>query len=166
VGDLSGWVEWVPAAAIVGAAAAYIVREFEAWRSRRRELKGLLRLLSVEIEYNEHLLRVFEEYPRAIGEVAAGAGLLTRAWEENRERIAQLIKHSEDLQYLADYFMNVDVFEKGRLVQQGLEEDYAEHIPVLREQGRDAQQVVNKVVRATVEPRVEGPALAAPRDDS
>ena len=43
--DLSEVVQWIPGAAIVvaavTAAGAYFFREFEAWRSRKRERKGL-----------------------------------------------------------------------------------------------------------------------------
>jgi DNA-binding PadR family transcriptional regulator len=41
-------------------------------------------------------------------------GLHTRAWEENRGRIAQLLKRGEDFGCLADYFMNVANYEEYR----------------------------------------------------
>jgi hypothetical protein len=114
VADLSGLAQWIPVAAIVGAAGAYIFREVEGWRSRKRELKGLLRLLAVEIEYNKDILEAFKnsrshphpgEHPQV---------LHTRAWEENRGRIAQLLQRGEDFGYLADYFMNIANFEEYR----------------------------------------------------
>jgi hypothetical protein len=98
--DLPGWVQGIPEAAIVGAAGAYGFREIEAWRVRKRELKGLLRLMAAEIEYNQKVLDLFIESPRAMEELAEEAGLLTQAWEENRARIAQLYKDGEDFQRL------------------------------------------------------------------
>jgi hypothetical protein len=171
VPDLSAFAQWIPAAAIVEAAAAYISREIEVWRSRKRERKRLLRLLAVEIEYNETVLNAITETPILISELA-GASLHTQSWEENRGRIAQLLKHGEDFQYLADYLMNVAAFQKYRL--EGLGEDDVEHqsylllgdISALLEQGTDAMQVVIRGTSAKVEPRVEVPALEAPKDDS
>ena len=110
--DLSGLAQWIPVAAIVGAAGAYIFSEVEGWRSRKRELKGLLRLLAVEIEYNEDILEAFKNSRSHPGEHPQV--LHTRAWEENRGRIAQLLKRGEDFGYLADYFMNIANFEEYR----------------------------------------------------
>jgi hypothetical protein len=162
--DLAEVVQWIPGAAIVVAAIAYFFREFEAWRSRKRELKGLLRLLAVEIEYNEHILEAFKNSRSDPGEHTQG--LHTRAWEENRSRIAQLLKRGEDFGYLADYFMNVASFEEYRLRGQEWAETLLESIPALEEQGEDAMRVVTRGTGGKVEPRVEVPALEAPKDES
>jgi hypothetical protein len=162
--DLSEVVQWIPGAAIVVAAVAYFFREFEAARSRKRERKGLLRLLAVEIEYNKDILEAFknsqshpENYPQV---------LHTRAWEENRGRIAQLLKRGEDFGCLADYFMNVANFEEYRLKGQEWAETLSEYIPVLEQQGEAAMKVVIRGTGGKVEPRVEVPALQAPKDES
>jgi hypothetical protein len=110
--DLSEVVQWIPGVAIVAAAGAYFFREVEAWRSRKRERKGLLRLLAVEIEYNENVLEAFKNSRSHPGEHPQG--LHTQAWQENRGRIAQLLKRGEDFGRLADYFMNVANFEEYR----------------------------------------------------
>ena len=160
---LSEVLQWIPAAAIVAAAGAYSFREFEAWRSRKRELKGLLRLLAVEIEYNEEILKAFKNSRSDPGEHPQV--LHTQAWEENRSRIAQLLKRGEDFGYLADYFMNVATFEEHRLRgQEEWAETLLESIPVLEEQGEDAMRVVVRGTGGKVEPRVEVPALEAPKD--
>ena len=109
-------IEWIPGAAIVVAAVTYFFREVEAWRSRKRELKGLLRLLAVEIEYNEDILEAFKNSGSHPGEHPQG--LHTQAWEENRGRIAQLLEHGEDFGRLADYFMNAAGFEEYRRSEQ------------------------------------------------
>jgi hypothetical protein len=41
-----------------------------------------------------------------------------------------------------------------------------EYIPSLQQQGEDAMQVVIRVTGGKVEPRVEVPALEAPKDES
>jgi hypothetical protein len=160
--DLSGLAQWIPVAAIVGAAGAYIFREVEGWRSRKRELKGLLRLLAVEIEYNKDILEAFknsrsqlEKHPQ---------GLHTRAWEEDKGRIAQLLKRSEDFGCLADYFMNVATFEEYRRSGQEWAVTLSESIPSLEQQGKDAMRVVTRGTGGKVEPRVEVPALEALKD--
>jgi hypothetical protein len=153
---VSKWVQWVPGAAIVGAAAAYIFTVIEARWARKRELKGLLRLLAVEIQYNEGVFDFLEGSPRMMGALAEGVGLQTRAWEENRARIAQLMKDIDELQDLADYFMNVAVFEMERF-NPALQESLLPRISVLRAQGDAALDAVVDIVGAEVEPQVEGP---------
>jgi len=161
--DLSEVVQWIPVAAIGAAAVAYSFREFEAWRSRKRELKGLLRLLAVEIEYNENILEAFENSrsrPEKHPQV-----LHTQAWDENRGRIAQLLKRGEDFGCLADYFMNVATFEEYRRIGQERAVTLSESIPVLEQQGKDAMKVVIKETGGKEEPRVEVPALEAPSEE-
>jgi hypothetical protein len=164
VADPSGWVQVIPVAAIGAAAVAYSFREFEAWRSRKRELKGLLRLLAVEIEYNEEILEAFKNSRSHPGEHPQV--LHTQAWEENRSRIAQLLKRGEDFGCLADYFMYVANFEEYRLRGQEWAETLLEYIPVLEQQGEAAMKVVTRGTGGKVEPRVEVPALQAPKDES
>jgi hypothetical protein len=125
--DLSAVGQWIPVAAIVAAAGAYIFREIEAALSRKRELKGLLRLLAVEIEYNEHILDAFKNSRSHPGEHLES--LHTHAWEEIRGRIAQLLKRSEDFGCLADYFMNVANYEEHRRSGQEWEVPLLEYIP-------------------------------------
>jgi hypothetical protein len=173
------WAEWVPVAAIVGAAAtyifSYIFREIESWLARGRELKGLLRLLATEIAYNQKILKLFEERTNTLHDLAEGAGLRTGAWEENRGRIAQLIKDSKDLQALADYFVNVDVVEKERLASESQQTEVDQaykkvllllHLHEIQAQGEEAQRVINKEVGEKVTPQVEGSALEESRDDN
>ena len=162
--DLSGLAQWIPVAAIVGAAGAYIFSEVEGWRSRKRELKGLLRLLAVEIEYNKDILEAFKNSRSHPGEHPQV--LHTRAWEENRGRIAQLLKRGEDFGWLADYFMNVAGFEEYRLSGEERAVTLSECIPLLEQQGKAAMKVVIRGTGGTVEPRVEVPVLEAPKDDS
>ena len=162
--DLSEVVQWIPVAAIGAAAVAYSFREFEAWRSRKRELKGLLRLLAVEIEYNKDILEAFKNsrsHPEKHPQV-----LHTQAWEENKGRIAQLLKRGEDFGCLADYFMNVATFEEYRRSGQEWAETLSENIASLEQQGKDAMQVVIRGTGGKVEPRVEVPGLEAPKDES
>jgi hypothetical protein len=59
--------------------------------------------------------------------------LHTRAWEENRGRIAQLLKRGEDFGCLADYFMNVAGFEEYRLSGQERAVTLSEYIPLLEQ---------------------------------
>jgi hypothetical protein len=161
---LSEVLQWIPGAAIVVAAVAYFFREFEAARSRKRELKGLLRLLAVEIEYNKDILEAFKNPRSHPGEHPQG--LHTQAWEENKGRIAQLLKRSEDFGDLADYFMNVATFEEYRRSGQEGAVTLSEYIRSLEQQGKDAMEVVIRGTGGEVEPRVEVPALEAPNDES
>ena len=162
--DLSEVVQWIPGVAIVAAAGAYFFREVEAWRSRKRERKGLLRLLAVEIEYNENVLEAFKNSRSHPGEHPQG--LHTQAWQENRGRIAQLLKRGEDFGRLADYFMNVANFEEYRRSGQEWAVTLKEYIPFLEQQGKAAMKVVIRGTGGKVEPRVEVPGLEAPKDES
>jgi hypothetical protein len=158
--DLSEVVlQWIPVAAIATAAVAYIFREIEDWRSRKRERKGLLRLLAVEIEYNKDILEAFKNPRLAPGEHPQV--LHTHAWEENRSRIAQLLERGDDFGDLADYFMNIASFEEYRRSGQEWAVTLSEYIPSLEQQGKDAMNVINRGTGGKVEPRVEVPALEA-----
>ena len=161
---LSEVLQLIPAAAIGAAAVAYSFREIEAWRSRKRELKGLLRLLAVEIEYNKDILEAFKNPRSHPGDHPQG--LHTQAWEENKGRIAQLLKRGEDFAVLADYFMNVATFEEYRRSGQEWAETLLGFIPELEQQGKDAMNVVIRGTGGKVEPRVVVPALVAPQDES
>jgi hypothetical protein len=92
--------------------------------------------------------------------------LHTRAWEENKGRIAQLLGRSEDFGCLADYFMNVATFEEYRRSGQEWAVTLSESIPSLEQQGEDAMNVVIRGTGGKVEPRVEVPALEAPKEES
>ena len=165
--DLSEVVQWIPGAAIVvaavTAAGAYFFREFEAARSRKRELRGLLRLLAVEIEYNEEILEAFQNARSRLGEHPPV--LHTQAWVENRGRIAQLLKRGEDFGDLAIYFMNVANYEEYRRTGQEWEDTLKEYIPILEQQGNAAMNVVIRGTGGKVEPGVEVPGLDAPKDE-
>ena len=121
---------------------AYIFREYEARQARKRELGGLLRLLGVEIQYNETMLEHFAKNPHDI------------------------IKDSDDLQSLADYFMNVAIFETERLAGRASQTELERHIPFVLARASDAEKVLVKVLGARVEPQVEVPALEVPRENS
>jgi hypothetical protein len=157
-------IEWIPGAAIVVAAVVYFFREVEAWRSRKRELKGLLRLLAVEIEYNEDILEAFKNPRSHPGDHPQG--LHTQAWEGNKGRIAQLLKRGEDFGDLAVYFMNVATFEEYRRSGQEWAETLLGSIPELEQQGEDAMKVVIRGTGGKEKPQVIVPALEAPRDES
>jgi hypothetical protein len=159
--DLSEVVlQWIPVAAIGTAAVAFIFTEIEASFSRQRELKGLLRLLAAEIEYNKDILEAFKNSRSQLEKHLQG--LHTLAWEENKVRIAQLLKRSEDFGCLADYFMNVATFEEYRRSGQEGAVTLSESIPSLEQQGKDAMKVVIRGTGGKVAPRVEVPALEAP----
>ena len=72
---LSDAVEWLDSGAgvalvgtllivaVTGAVVVYLLGEWRDRRQRGRELKGLLRILDMEIAGNERLLRLLDEHP-------------------------------------------------------------------------------------------------------
>ena len=79
---------------VLGATVAYMLKTWGDWRQRRRERRGLLRLLLVEIEQNERQLRAFRTLPDWITDAPVGY-LRSDAWEGARLRLAELLENEE-----------------------------------------------------------------------
>lgn len=105
---------------VLGAVVIYLLSEWGDRRQRKRELKGLLRILDTEIAGNEHLLRIFDEHPVWVAR-APDYSLQTRAWEDVRVRLAQLLKSGKQFDDIANYYENIHAVERYRLVGTGAE---------------------------------------------
>ena len=100
----TGWAALT--GALIGATAGYATREFEEHRRRRRERRGLLKMLEIETGYNEDLLNVYQEHPAQIAEQYRPA-LSTRAWDKTSIRLAQLLKDDKLLADLSEYYEEI-----------------------------------------------------------
>jgi hypothetical protein len=79
----------------------------QGWWRRKRVLKGLLRLVSVEIAL--HRILVLEDYLQAAETNKPRRLLRTDAWEQARSRIAALLP-AHRLASLAEYYANAQRF--------------------------------------------------------
>jgi hypothetical protein len=125
---------------VLGAVIVYLLGEWGDRRQRRRELKGLLRILDTEIAANERLLRIFEERPAWITR-APDHSLQSRAWEDARVRLAHLLKNRKQFDDIARYYANIQAVEGYRLLDTGAEASDEEH----------RQQRVNQQLRLLLE---------------
>lgn len=100
---------------VLGAVVIYLLSEWSDRRQRKRELKGLLRILDAEIAGNERLLQIFDEHPVWVAR-APDYSLQTRAWEDVRVRLAQLLRSSKQFDDIANYYENIQAVERYRLV--------------------------------------------------
>jgi hypothetical protein len=114
--------------AVLSAVLVYLLGEWGDRRQRKRELKGLLRILDMEIAGNERLLRIFDEHPTWISR-APDQSLQTRAWEDTRVELAHLLKNDEQFNDIADYYENIQAVERYRLIDTGAEtsEEHRQH---------------------------------------
>ncbi len=80
---------------------------FQGWRRRKRELKGLLRLVSVEIALHRTL--VLDDYLQADSVNKPHRLLRMDAWGQTRPRIAALLP-AHRLASLAEYYANAQRF--------------------------------------------------------
>jgi hypothetical protein len=108
-------------AVIVEAIITNVVASVHGFRARQRELKGLLRMLYVEIETNrgEAELLLSAENPQA--------GYWTNTvykndtWKEVRSRLAQLLPDAGHFDHLTTYYARNESHEKGilRVIEMG-----------------------------------------------
>jgi hypothetical protein len=134
---LSGAAEWLSSASkdpvvgtivvgtilgllVLGAVVVYLLGEWGERRQRKRELKGLLRILDIEIAANERLLQIFEDHPAWITQ-APDHSLQSRAWEDARVRLAHLLKNRKQFDDIARYYGNIRAVEDYRLLDTGAE---------------------------------------------
>lgn len=111
---------------VLGAVVVYLLGEWGDRRQRKRELQGLLRILDIEIAANERLLRIFDEHPAWITQ-APDHSLQSRAWEDARVRLAQLLKNRKQFDDIARYYGNIQAVEGYRLLDTGAEASDEEH---------------------------------------
>jgi hypothetical protein len=100
---------------VLGAVIVYLLGEWGERRQRKRELKGLLRILDTEISANERLLRILDEHPAWITR-APNRSLQSRAWEDARVRLAHLLKNRKQFDDIARYYGNIQAVEGYRLL--------------------------------------------------
>ena len=127
--------------ALLGAITGYVFRELEEWRQRKRERRGLLTLVKLETKYNEDLLTKYEKNREWITDQSRGT-LSTRAWDDSRVRLSQLLKDSELFSELAEYYE-----EMRRIGAYSRYENLSSdmRILVVTEQLPDLQKSSNKV---------------------
>ncbi len=127
------WLEWLSSDAgvitIVGALLSlavfvavivYLLGEWGDRRQRKKELKGLLKILDIEIAGNKRQLLIFDEYPVWITR-APDHSLQTRAWEDIRARLADLLRNDEQFSDIAKYYGNIQAIDRYRLGDIGTE---------------------------------------------
>lgn len=98
--------------AILGAAAGYVAREIEDRRRRKSELKGLIKLIAVEIAHNDELIKPLLDSEHL--KVPYGHVPSSRNWDKANVRFVQILEDDaliEDLTkyYEKSYQMNRDI---------------------------------------------------------
>jgi|SRR5215208_1743948 len=147
-------------AVIVEAIITNVAASVRGYRARQRELKGLLRMLYVEIETNrgEAELLLSAENPQA--------GYWTNTvykddtWKEVRSRLAQLLPDADHFDHLTAYYARNDAHEKGilRVIEMGSslhnpDNAFAKLMAALTEQQMDlaieALEMIKKYISGT-----------------
>jgi hypothetical protein len=95
-------VDWVLRLGLLGAVSAWARGAWTAWRQRKAERRGLLRLTDIEIERNE---RVMEEWGTSITEPQRHLTdpLDTDTWEQSRVALTQVLDE-EEFSMLVTYY--------------------------------------------------------------
>ncbi len=97
--------------ALLGALSTYVLREVAEKRRRNRELKGLLRLLYDETEYNDWVITSYRDDPDLVVTPAMPA-LSTEAWDKTNVRLAQLLKDEELFGDLGQYYAAIRTLKR------------------------------------------------------
>jgi hypothetical protein len=105
--------------AVTGAVVVYLLGEWRDRRQRGRELKGLLRILDMEIAGNECFLRLLDEHPAWVTQAPAHS-LQSKAWEDIRMNLAHLLENYECFEAIANYYENLQEVERYHLPVAGL----------------------------------------------
>jgi hypothetical protein len=95
------------------ASVFFLLGEWEDRRQRKRGLKGLLRILDMEIAGNERLLRIFDEHPDCFPWTPARS-LQTKAWEEVKIALVLLSKKDKQFHDIASYYEDIHAVERDR----------------------------------------------------
>lgn len=99
---------------ILGALVAYALRANADRIQRKRERKGLLRLLAVEVYHNDMALSGFEKDLQLIT-IQSVPGTSTKVWEDIRVRLSQLLKEENQFADIATYYDTLQAVDASRL---------------------------------------------------
>ena len=91
------------AAGVLSVVVQAIITNRRAAVERERELRGLLRLLLVEIEANDRTMQVML---RGESPGASEQGFEDEVWKDVRVRVAQLLRDEHDSHHLNLYYRN------------------------------------------------------------
>jgi hypothetical protein len=139
-------------AGLFSAVVAYALREYEQALQRRRELRGLLRLIAGEITRNVSTLKGYEKDPQAIAH-SVKTILHTRNWDENRVRLAQLMKSGERFDKIFTYYHVTALMEDSQLwklmsedeeASKEYEKGFYAHIALNRQAAKAAYGAIEK----------------------
>jgi hypothetical protein len=113
VWDLNEIIRFIATAGLIGAAATFILEAVGKYTDRRRELRGLLRMLRIEVSNNNRLTESFLKDPKRASNyfwyVELGFTTWERTiWENNGTRIAQGVPQS-DFQKLAYFYEQLSI---------------------------------------------------------
>ena len=97
------------------AVVAYLLSEWGERKQRKRELKGLLRIVEIEIAGNKRQLHIFDEHPAWVTQ-APDNFLQTKAWEDARARLAHLLRNEKQFDDIARYYGTIQAVEGYRLL--------------------------------------------------
>jgi hypothetical protein len=147
-------IQFLAAAGILAAALTFISERIVGRFQRRRELRGLMRILRAEIAGNQEKTEAFSEDHTVISNEFF-PGWERYVWQENAPRIAQLISKS-DFERLTNHYQTLGALQTVRdltiaalkeeavRVREDLVTRLAGRLPDLRTSGDDAMGVVDK----------------------
>jgi hypothetical protein len=104
-------------AAVFGAVATGLYRDWQDSRAQKRELRGLLGLILAEVVYNQAII-----LNTTLDDAAANSGvqrLQTGTWDKVMDRLAQLLTDEEDLVVLTKYYGMVRLLSKSTTADTG-----------------------------------------------
>ncbi len=133
---------------ILGVLVTQIVTSVREGRERKRERRGLLRILLAEVSYNQTVLKVINTafragMKRAAEQTLADEDIYTDTWEATRLELAHHLS-SEEFAVLAGYYFNLVMLKKKPTAQLGdIEISFvAEVAPELHRRGRKVTEII------------------------
>lgn len=99
--------------ALIGSVSTQGIRELLDWRQRKRELRGLLRLIDGEIHSNGRQLEAYRDTPSWITD-APETTMRFEAWDASKVRLAQLLKDDTQFADINKCYENLRVIDEFR----------------------------------------------------
>ncbi|PLS87755.1 MAG: hypothetical protein CYG60_00200 [Actinobacteria bacterium] len=106
------------------------MREFLDWRQRRKELKGILRLLDLETYRHRKQLNAYKNTPTWITDAPVDT-LRFSAWDKSNTRLSQLLRDDTEFADIAKYYENLRAVDEFRRSSEDTESWRQERVGLL-----------------------------------
>jgi hypothetical protein len=150
---MTATLNWLTSAGLLTLGIGFAYREWEAWRSRRRELRGLLYLLDLEVSHNLRSLSLFAKNPDIVTQHVVQP-IRTATWEDSKARIVQLMKNRDHFEDIASFYNNLEnmilpTIQTDQVSDEARQIFLLGKLPDMQEQAQEIRDVIHTYIPPT-----------------